>query len=227
MYKLFDFGSDLVYRNRKVVGKYKDLLHFTDPDAFYQSHYLTWSHYLPMARQHIYPRFGYTVAMNYRRRFDGKGSQFFTSEQVFLPSIRNHSIVLQHSWQETDTSYFFGSRFAYARGYTEYIFSRMWKVGANYHFPIVYPDFGIASIVYFQRLRGNLFYDYMRVYSNDKSLFRNLRSVGAELYFDTRWWNQQPVSFGFRISHLLESFATDARGTNWFEFILPLDLIPN
>jgi hypothetical protein len=103
----------------------------------------------------------------------------------------------------------------------------MWKVAANYHFPIVYPDFGIASIVYFQRLRGNLFYDYMRVYSNDKTLFRNLRSVGAELYFDTRWWNQQPVSFGFRISHLLESFATDVRGANWFEFILPLDLIPN
>ena len=105
----------------------------------------------------------------------------------------------------------------------------MLKWGLNYHFPIIYPDLGFANIVYFQRLRGNVFYDNMRVFSNDKSAYRILRSVGGELYFDTRWWNQQPVSFGFRVSHLLDKgFASsDQKGSTWFEFILPLDLIPN
>ncbi|HWJ25032.1 MAG TPA: hypothetical protein VNS32_00725, partial [Flavisolibacter sp.] len=66
-----------------------------------------------------------------------------------------------------------------------------------------------------------------RVYSNDKSLYRNMKSVGGELFFDTKWWNQQPVSFGFRISHLLDNgfSANDRKGNNWFEFILPVSLI--
>jgi hypothetical protein len=58
---------------------------------------------------------------------------------------------------------------------------------------------------------------------------RNLRSVGGELFFDTRWWNQQPVSFGIRVSHLLDDGfnSLDKKGNNLFEFILPLNLIPN
>ena len=134
------------------------------------------------------------------------------------------------SFQETDTNnVVFSNRFPNSRGYDEYYFSRMWKLAANYHFPIVYPDFGFASIVYFQRLRGNLFYDYTRVYSGDKSASANLRSVGGELFFDTKWWNQLPVSFGFRVSHLLDDgFAPqDKKGNNWFEFILPVNLISN
>jgi hypothetical protein len=149
---------------------------------------------------------------------------------LYLPSFGNHSIVINGSFQETDTNnVVFSNRFPNSRGYDEYYFSRMWKVAANYHFPIVYPDFGFANIIYLQRLRGNLFYDYTRVYSNKKTASANLRSVGGELFFDTKWWNQLPVSFGFRVSHLLDDgFAPqDRKGNNWFEFILPLNLIPD
>jgi hypothetical protein len=62
-----------------------------------------------------------------------------------------------------------------------------------------------------------------------KQPLRNLRTVGGELFFDTRWWNQQPVSFGIRVSHLLDNgfSSLDKKGANYFEFILPLNLIPN
>jgi hypothetical protein len=161
---------------------------------------------------------------------DRKGYQSLGSVQLFLPSIANHSIVISGSIQETDTSNtVFSNRFSNSRGYEDYYFSRRWKLGANYHFPILYPDIGFASIVYLQRLRGNIFYDFTRVYSKNKKNSSDLRSVGAEIYFDTRWWNQQPVSFGFRVSHLLDNgfSSQDRRGNNWFEFILPVNLIPN
>ncbi|MEJ0106310.1 MAG: hypothetical protein WDO19_28855 [Bacteroidota bacterium] len=66
----------------------------------------------------------------------------------------------------------------------------MWSVSANYHLPLLIPDWGFGNILYIQRIRGNLFYDLQRVYTNDKTYSVDLRSTGAEVYFDTRWWNQ-------------------------------------
>jgi len=112
-----------------------------------------------------------------------------------------------------------------ARGYPDYYYTRMWNAGFNYHIPLLYPDWGFANIVYLLRLRGNFFFDYSRVRSRTGATNTALRSTGAELYFDTKWWNQLPVSFGVRYSYLLDqAFATSSRHV--FEFIVPVDLIP-
>ena len=222
-YKFLNFGSNYVFNRTMPVGTYKDSL--SAGNTTYLSHFITWAHYLPMAYQHIYPRFGYTISLNHRHRLEESGYQFFANSQLFLPSIANHSIVVTGSFQQTDTSdIFFSNRFANSRGYPDYYFSKMWKIGANYHFPIAYPDFGIANIVYLNRLRGNVFYDFTKVYSNDKTRSKNMRSTGAELYFDTRWWNQQPVSFGIRYSYLLDNDWVGVNKSS-IEFIIPMDLI--
>jgi hypothetical protein len=182
-----------------------------------------------MARQHIYPKFGYTLSAAHRHLLSENGFQFIGNTQLFLPSFANHSIVLSGSWQETDTNnVIFSNRFANSRGYDEYYFSRMWRASANYHFPIAYPDFGVANIIYLQRLRGSLFYDFTRVYSKNKQATKDLRSTGAEIYFDTKLWNELPVSFGIRGSYLLDNgfSSNDKRGNVWFELILPASLIP-
>jgi hypothetical protein len=225
MYRFLNFGSDYVY-NQTSFSRFKDSArsHYS-----YLRNYITWAHYLPTARQHIYPKFGYALSASDRRLIERKGFQFIGSSQLFLPSFGNHSIVLAASWQETDTNnVIFSNRFANSRGYEDYYFSRMWRVGANYHFPIAYPDFGFANIVYLLRLRGNLFYDFTRVYSKNKRASRDLRSTGAELYFDTKFWNELPISFGVRASYLLDDGFTsqDRKGNIWFELVLPLDLIP-
>jgi hypothetical protein len=182
-----------------------------------------------MAKQHIYPKLGYNVSFNYRHAITNYTSwQPLITGNIYLPGfLPQHHIVLTGAFQETDTlSVLFGNRFPYSRGYNEAYFSRMWKFAANYHFPILYPDFGFANILYLQRIRGNVFYDLTRVYSLNKTTTRDQRSWGGEMYIDTKWWNQYPLTFGFRVSQLLDNdFYTKRKGTV-FEFILPVSIIP-
>ena len=100
----------------------------------------------------------------------------------------------------------------------------MYRLGANYHMPFVYPDAGIGNIVYFLRVRGNFFFDYTRVFSNNLVQTRDFRSAGLELFFDTKWWTQQPVNFGIRYSRLLDDDLYRINA-NQFEFILPINLL--
>jgi hypothetical protein len=115
-----------------------------------------------------------------------------------------------------------------ARGYQAFNYPRMWRYSANYHLPLVYPDWGLGNIVYFQRVRSNLFYDDMSLKSLRLKRVFNLRSIGSEVFFDTKWWNQQAVTFGFRYSRLLDTglFPTKPN-PNRFEFIMPLNLLPD
>jgi hypothetical protein len=49
-----------------------------------------------------------------------------------------------------------------------------------------------------------------------------------EIYFDTKWWNQQSVSFGVRYSRLLDTdLFVQKPNPNRFEFIMPLNLFPD
>ncbi len=51
-----------------------------------------------------------------------------------------------------------------------------------------------------------------------------LRSYGTEIYFDTKWWNQHNVTFGFRYSRLQDG-ALQRLGANQWEFIMPVNLL--
>lgn len=231
LFSSLNFGTSYVYRNDFGKGVNKDL--FPKISFSYLSHFINWAQQVQMAPQHIYPRLGYNVNFNYRHAITKYTSwQPLVTGNVYLPGFwPTHSIVLNGAFQETDTTtVLFGNRFPYSRGYTEIYASRMWKLGANYHLPILYPDFGFANIVYLQRVRGNVFYDLTRVYSVRKTTTWDQRSWGGEIYFDTRWWNEYPLTFGFRISQLLDDDlrypSTMHAGTAWFEFILPVSIIP-
>jgi hypothetical protein len=50
--------------------------------------------------------------------------------------------------------------------------------------------------------------------------------VGGEIFFDTKWWNQYPLTFGFRVSRLLDQDQFDGFKGTVFEFILPVSIIP-
>lgn len=227
MINTLGFGSSYVYRNDFNKGPNKDL--FTDINFSYLSHFVNWGQQVQRATQHIFPRLGYNVSLNYRHAITKFTSwQPLVTASVFLPgAYKTHSLVLTGAFQETDTlNALFGNRFPYSRGYNAAYFSRMWKVAANYHFPVVYPDFGFANIFYLQRVRGNVFYDMTRVYSTNKLATADQRSVGGEIFLDTKWWNQHPLTFGFRMSYLLDNdFYTQSKGAVW-EFILPVSIIP-
>lgn len=226
-FRSLNFGSSYVFRVENNTGITKDL--FLENNFSYLSHFISYGQQVQMARQHIYPRLGGSFSLQYRDAISKYNSyQLFGSATIYLPGfLSNHSLVLSGAFQQRDTfRILFGNRFPYSRGYNESYLSRMWKLGANYHFPIWVPDWGFANILYIQRIRANAFFDLTRVYSRNKSVTADQRSIGMEFYFDTNWWNQYPLSFGCRISTRLDAdLLTGQKGT-WFEFILPVSIIP-
>lgn len=227
MYKNLNFGTNYVYSEVKPTGVFRNQLR--GRTASYLHHFLSYSQQLPRAVQHIFPKFAYAINMQHRHLLSSNGFQSVGGLALYLPSIRNHSIVLAANVQETDTANItFSNRFANSRGYNDFYFSRMWRLSGNYHMPLIYPDKGIPGIVYFLRVRSNFFYDFTRVYSNDKTRFANQRSVGGELYFDTKLFNSLPATIGLRLSHLLDNdfSRTRPKGSNVFEVVLPLNIIP-
>jgi hypothetical protein len=232
-FRFLNFGSDYVLSHRTPTGIFKDSLEAISNS--YLHHFISWSHYAPKAVQHIFPKFGYTFSANLRHWITDDGTflqnaQWLFNGQIFLPSIQNHSLVLSGSYQRVDTnSYTFSNRFVLSRGYDDLYFQKMWRLSVNYHFPIAYPDFGFANLVYLQRLRVNLFYDYSTAYTGYFSGQKRawlLRSGGAELYFDTKWWNEYPLTFGVRYSHLLDNVLNRPTAKNVFEILIPI-VIPN
>ncbi len=184
------------------------------------------------AKQQINPRFGWTFNIQHRTSV-GKleAHQTFIGSRVYLPGVkRTHSLSISAAYQQRDTlrQYVYSNNLAMARGYEAFNYPKMWRMSFNYHFPLMYPDFGIANVVYFSRMRANVFYDDMHLKSIRTGKVMQLRSTGIEIHVDTKWWNQQPVSFGVRYSRLLDpkKFNNPPNVNHW-ELIMPVNLFPN
>jgi hypothetical protein len=232
-FKNLNIGSFFVLRNEFNKDFFKDSIGNTT--FSYLWHTVSFTQQVQRAVQHIYPRLGYSAAINHRHAISSyEGYQFIGSAAIFLPGLAQvHNLVLTGAFQQRDTlQALFSNRFAAARGYADYYRtgagSRMWRLSGNYHLPLLIPDWGFGNILYLQRIRGNIFYDYQRLYSDNKKNYANLKSAGAELFVDTKWWNQYQLSFGIRLSHLLDDdpLAGNAKGSNLIEFILPVSIIP-
>ncbi|MFZ9262168.1 MAG: hypothetical protein ACO3AA_02455 [Chitinophagaceae bacterium] len=204
----------------------------TDKHVSYLHFQLVASMLKQQAKQQVNSRFGWVLNLQHRTPF-GKidALQSYAGLRIYLPGIiRTHSFNMHFAYQERDTlrQYIYTNNFAMARGYAAFNYPRMWRVSFNYHFPVLYPDLGFANIVYFRRIRSNLFFDDMNLKSLRTGRVIQLRSTGIEIHFDTKWWNQHPVSFGFRYSRLLDAKKfTDPPNVNRWEFIMPVNLIPN
>ncbi|HUR12199.1 MAG TPA: hypothetical protein VM012_12565 [Flavitalea sp.] len=227
-YRNLSFGTDIVYNKRYYTGIFKDT--FDNRGFAYLNSFLTFTNQIQKARKQVYPRFAQTLFMRYSHAVTVfTGRQFLATADWYFPGLAlTHNLVLNTAFHLRDTmqKIRFSNSFPFSRGYIAENFHRMIKAGADYHFPLVYPDWGFGSIVFFQRIRMAAFYDYTNVldYSNTGNIYRNeYRSVGAELFFDTKWWNQQSVSFGIRYSRLLDNEEQNI-GPNQWEIILPVNL---
>lgn len=189
---------------------------------------ISYSGQIQKAAKQIYPHWAQNFSLQYRVSASSiTAHQLLATGNLYLPGFaKTHSIVLNAAYQSRDTAqqYKFTNNFPEARGYGNFNYPRMWKLGVNYHFPIVYPDWGFANIVYFTRIRANLFYDYSDLKSLRTQTHYQLRSYGAEIFFDTKWWNQQPLQFGIRYSRLADYKSAGTQPNQW-EIILPVTLI--
>lgn len=225
----FNIGSRYIYNQTDFQGIYKDT--FGRISYSYLSNNLYLSNQVQMARQQINPSFAQTLSLGFKNALTKiEGWQFVANGNLYLPGLmRTHSLQLNGGFLQKDTLRQIGysSGFPFSRGYTSQNLSRMVKWGVNYHLPLFLPDAGIGDIVYFLRVRSNLFYDDTHIkhfLSGTRFIKAKFRSVGTEIYFDTKWWNAAEVSFGVRYSHLLDKdlFGT-IKGNRW-EIILPVNL---
>jgi len=222
-------GDDMIYNQRYFQGTYKDT--FDTRGYIYTSAYLNFSNQTQQGKQQIYPSFAQTLTLAYNRVMTTLSSnQFLASSYFYFPGFGyTHSLVLAAAFQQRDTlqQVSFSNGLPFSRGYTAENFYRMYRLSGNYNFPLVYPDWGFGDIVYFLRIRANLFYDYTKAldfYTNGSQFNSQYRSFGTEIYFDTNWWNQLAISFGFRYSHLLDPDYL-GRGPNQWELIVPISLL--
>lgn len=215
--------------NRNTVnwtGIAKNLLR--DATFNYVDLQIVYAGQIQRAIQHIFPRWGQVFQTRYRQTLGNtKAWQMMMSGTMYLPGLhRNHNLVLTGAIQNRDTlnRYNFSDNFPFSRGYTAINLPRMYKLGVNYHFPIAYPDWGFGQLVYFQRLRLNAFYDLSIGKSLRTGRRFNFGTLGGELFFDTRWWNQEPVTFGIRYSKLLNQQLVGGSRSHYWEIILPVAL---
>jgi hypothetical protein len=220
------FGSDLYYSQTNFQAPYNTT--FKARNYAYVNNYITFTNHIQQAKQNIYPRFGQNISLNYKTAVSGlSANQFLATGTFFFPGLLiNHNFLINAAHQQKGASngIDFSNNFPFSRGYIAENLHTINKIGANYHFPVAYPDAGIANTIYILRLRGNAFYDYTRGSDSfsDGSSYKNFRSTGAELFFDTQWFNQVPISFGFRYSYLMNADIFGGSGRNRFEIILPV-----
>ncbi|HTJ12137.1 MAG TPA: hypothetical protein VL547_08930 [Dinghuibacter sp.] len=187
---------------------------------------LTWSSQVQQATQQIFPHWAHVVSATYQRTTldDPRAWQLLLAGSVYLPGFAaSHSLVLNGAYQRRDTlgNYTYTNDFPISRGYPGINFPEMYKWGVNYHFPIAYPDAGFGGIVYLLRLRANALYDQTYLNGLVPNSQYHLRTAGVEVYFDTQWWNQLPVSIGIGYYRLLDNGLVGV-GPNQFQLLLPI-----
>lgn len=217
-------GSNYNIRHRYLDSKYKG------NDLQFLSNTVIFSNQRMKATQNIFTHFGQYLAVQYNTSVNGLyAEQLYARLDQYLPGLwQNHNLVLQAAFQQRDQSfnYSFSDNFVYARGYNTPFYTRIYKLGANYHLPLAYPDWGFAQILYFNRIRANLFYDYSMANYAPQRINTRYTSAGTELYFDTRIGNALPFTFGVRFSHLFDQDPVD-NAQNRVDFIIPIQQLFN
>ncbi|HEY9197059.1 MAG TPA: hypothetical protein VIM77_12370, partial [Mucilaginibacter sp.] len=223
------FGSDLYFNNTSFQKAFTS--QFADRSYTYLNNYLLFSTQTQRAKKNIYPMFAQSISINYKTAVAGtNATQWLASGTFYFPGlIINHSLVinLAHQQKSKDNVISYSNDFPFSKGYTVQNLDVMNKAGVTYHFPIAYPDAGFGNLVYLLRLRGALFFDYTRAsavnyYSDGSNFKQNFRSAGMTLFFDTKFFNQNSISFGIRYSRLLDNDSFGYTGSNRIELVLPV-----
>ncbi len=228
-YRSLTISTAYGFNNTQFTGASKDAANnFTNGYAEAQ---VSFASQRQQGLQHIYPHWAQSISLQYRRlTASNAAQQFLLRGALYLPGISaSHSLVFEGAYQRQTYqqsgnvfNYALSDDFPYSRGYSSLNFPTMYKAGVNYHLPLSYPDFGVGNIVYIRRIRANFFFDYTRVQGTFSLRFfqLNLKSTGAELYLDTKWWNQQNITVGLRYSRLLDYKLVGEQANQW-TLILP------
>jgi hypothetical protein len=129
---------------------------------------------------------------------------------VFPGLLRHHSLQTWVNFQDQNLgNYMFSSPLRFPRGYGYPVHDRYHSFSLQYAFPIWYPDLALGPFLYFQRLKGNVFYDDGQSTFRDRNTLQQrvheYRSVGLELTtnFNVMRLSGVVLDAGVRVSYLI------------------------
>ena len=131
---------------------------------------------------------------------------------LFPGLAAHHSLQLEgaYEWQDpaganTDAlPYRFASEQPFVRGYDYEFHHRFYLGTANYALPLLYPDWNLGALVYLQRVKVNLFYDYSRG-EDDAQPPKIYQTAGAELTTNFHPFSLPiPLDMGLRYAYRFE-----------------------
>ncbi len=189
------------------------------------SQQFNFSHRLRQAQKHPITRFGQAIQVSVPLSVSvDTAFQFQVKTDFTFPSLRNHVIWIQYDYryEPSSNTFLFGDSFNYSRGYSAARADWIYRVGINYHMPLVYPDWGFGGLIYFKRIRANLFADLSR--QSTEQIQTSMNSAGVELLFDVELLNVESFTFGLRWSRQLKDNLSDPT-VNWgsrFEIFVPV-----
>ncbi len=181
---------------------------------------LTFIHERIKARKNLFTRNGQYLRVGITESIDDfQARELNLRTGLSLPGIGiNHNTVLHADYlkniEGADYKFLTGLQH---RGLGVIPADKVWRLSANYHFPVVYPDWGFAGLIYFYRVRANLFYDYSMTSVYEGGM-NNYHTSGVELVFDVNLVNSVETNFGIRYSYGIDTPAP----VNQFEFFLPV-----
>jgi hypothetical protein len=228
--KNFSIGGSFNAEQLYYTGIGKNILNNRSFD--YLNLFLNFSSTAQKAKQHIFPRWAQTLSVGYRDALSFTSShKLVATSNLYFPGLfPNHNLVVNLAYQKRDTTGdIFSNTFPFSRGYQALRTRRMYKMGANYHFPLLYPDCGVGNIAYLLRIRANAFFDYTNARARLNGTLQDIiaKTAGGEIYFDGKIWNALPVSIGVRYSRLLNNDLLNPGVRNVWEVVLPIGIIPN
>ncbi len=162
-----------------------------------------------------------------------RGRQWMARTRIFAPGvIRHHGLLVdlagelqaRRSSLTEAAPYRFSSLLPFARGYPSVSAAVASRVAVDYVFPLWYPDLTLVQTLQVRRVRGAVFADDYRAVrrqfvgstpatAQPFDTVVPFRSIGAELWADTRWWYLPvDIPLGLRYAWRLDPSAGGARG---------------
>ena len=216
---------------RDVLNRPEDDLYWPDSssvnqqvkDVFTENHngrfapltyQLTFERSRHSAARDLAPVWGQDLQLTYRHTpFSGDYDGTLLSGRLGLlfPGLgAHHSLQLAgaYEWQDPGAAnalpYRFASEQPFVRGYDYEFHHRFYQGKANYALPLLYPDWNLGALAFFQRVKVNLFYDYGRG-EDDAGPPTIYQTAGAELTTNFYPFSLPiPLDMGLRYAYRIE-----------------------
>jgi hypothetical protein len=198
-----------------VRAEYTDISDKTYVDEFHQGDgvllpltykFNYWRVRRDVSRRDFRPRWGQTARVSYSHtpgKRDYDGCMLSADVAFFFPAIlRQHSLRIAGVYERQEPlNYRFESEIPFPRGYDYVYHDNIYKLSADYAFPLVYPDFDLGPFLYLKRVKGKLFYDGGIGRDNSDNTVYN--SIGGELSADFHLFSVLlfPLDLGARYSY--------------------------